>query len=144
MIAGSGDDRTRLEAKARALGIADYVRFTGFVPDAELVELYRCARVFVLAGRGEGFGIVLLEAMACGVPVVASTLDGSVEAVRFGKLGVAIDPGKPDELVAGILEALGRPVGERPAGIEYFSYRAFETRVHEFLGRLLRSEAGSR
>jgi len=142
VISGSGDDRARLEAKARSLGIAGHVRFTGFVPDAELIELYRAARVFVLAGHGEGFGIVLLEAMACGVPVVASTLDGSFEAIGRGKLGIAVDPGNPDALVAGILEALGRTVGERPAGLEYFSYGAFELRVHEFFDRVARSETG--
>jgi phosphatidyl-myo-inositol dimannoside synthase len=144
VIAGSGDDRSRLEAKAHALGIADDVRFAGFVPDNELVDLYRAARVFALAGWGEGFGIALLEAMACGVPAVASILDGSFEAVGGGKLGIAVDPRKPDSLVAGILEALGRPVGERPAGIEYFSYGAFEARVHQFLGGLARSQADAR
>jgi phosphatidylinositol alpha-1,6-mannosyltransferase len=136
VIAGAGDDRARLEAKARALEVADYVRFTGFVPDAELVELYRAARAFVLAGCGEGFGIVLLEAMACGVPVVASILDGSFEAVRGGELGVAVDPRDRDALVAGIGQALQRPVGKRPQGLDYFAYPAFEARVHALLARI--------
>jgi phosphatidyl-myo-inositol dimannoside synthase len=136
VIAGSGDDRARLEAKARALGVADRVRFTGYVPDSEMVDLYRSARVFVLAGRGEGFGIVLLEAMACGVPAVASTLDGSIEAVQGGELGVAVDPRDRDALVEGIGRALQRPVGERPHGLDYFGYPAFETRAHALLTRV--------
>jgi glycosyltransferase involved in cell wall biosynthesis len=130
VIAGSGDDRARLETKAYAQGVREFVRFTGYVPDEELIDLYRASRVFVLAGRGEGFGIVLLEAMACGIPVVASTLDGSYDAVRAGKLGLAVDPDDRNALIAGIREALRRPAGVRPAGLEDFGYRAFEARAH--------------
>jgi len=139
VIAGDGDDRRRLEAKARDLGIFDFVRFTGYVPEAELVHLYRAARAFTLAGHGEGFGIVLLEAMACGIPVVASTLDGSFEAIGGGKLGIAVDPTDQRALIEGISAALSRPVGVRPVGLDGFSYEAFETRVHGFLARIAAS-----
>lgn len=137
VVTGSGDDRGRLEGKARQLGIEPHVRFTGYVPDAEIIDIYRAADVFTLAGHGEGFGIVLLEAMACGVPVVASILDGSFEAIGRGKLGVGVDPTKADSLVTGILEALRRPVGVRPAGLEFFSYDAFQARVQAALGRAM-------
>ena len=133
VIAGSGDDRARLEAKAHRQGVHQFVRFTGYVPDEALVDLYRAARVFALAGRGEGFGIVLLEAMACGIPVVASTLDGSFDAVLGGKLGQAVDPGDRNALLAAIRDALRVPSGIRPVGLEYFSYRSFEERVHDLL-----------
>ncbi len=139
VIAGSGDDRARLEAKAQQLGVGGHVRFAGYVPDAELVDLYRAARAFTLAGRGEGFGIVLLEAMACGIPAVASTLDGSFEAIGRGKLGIAVDPTRRDSLMSGLLEALRHPVGARPVGLESFSYDAFEARVHAVLGRVMGS-----
>jgi glycosyltransferase involved in cell wall biosynthesis len=136
VIAGDGDDRSRLEAKARDLGIAAYVRFTGYVSEAEKLELYRAARAFVLAGWGEGFGLVLLEALACGVPVVASTLDGSFEAIKEGALGVAVDPHDPDALCAGILEALRRPSGQRLPGLGYFSREAFSHRIHDLIARI--------
>ena len=139
VIAGSGDDRARLESKAQAHGVHQFVRFTGYVPDEELIDLYRASRVFVLAGRGEGFGIVLLEAMACGIPAVASTLDGSSEAVGGGKLGCVVDPGDRNALIAAIRDALRRPSGIRPAGLEDFSYQAFEKRAHD----LLRDAAGT-
>jgi glycosyltransferase involved in cell wall biosynthesis len=141
VIAGSGDDQVRLEAKARALGIADHVRFTGYVPDEDLVGLYRAAHVFVLAGYGEGFGIVLLEAMACGIPVVASTLDGSFEAVGRGTLGIAVNPRDPDALAKAILDGLARPVGMRPEGLEGFSFPAFQDRAHALLQRLLKNQS---
>lgn len=141
VIAGAGDDRARLEAKARDLGVIDSVRFTGYLSDAERVELYRVARAFILAGYGEGFGIVLLEAMACGAPVIASTLDGSFEVIRGGELGIAVDPRNRDALIGGILEALRRPFGKRLANIEYFSYQAFEARAHDVLRRIEGSKA---
>ena len=84
LIAGDGDDRARLEKKAAALGVADRVVFAGYVPEEEKADHYRLADAFVMPGRGEGFGIVYLEALACGVPVVASSLDASREAVRDG------------------------------------------------------------
>ena len=139
VVAGGGDDRGRLEAEARQLGVEAHVRFTGYVPDEEIADIYRAARVFALAGHGEGFGIVLLEAMACGVPVVASTLDGSFEAIGRGALGVPVDPTQAGSLVAGLLEALRRPVGVRPAGLDFFSYDAFQARVHAALGRAIGS-----
>ena len=136
VIAGGGDDRARLEAKARTLGLNERVRFTGYVPDGDLVDLYRAARAFVLAGRGEGFGIVLLEAMACGIPVVASTLDGSFEAVGEGKLGAAADPGDRNALTAKIRDALRRPRGIRPEGLQDWGFEAFQERAHDLIQKV--------
>ena len=133
VIAGAGDDRQRLEAKARELGVEQCVRFTGYVRDEEMADLYRSANVFVLAGYGEGFGIVLLEAMACGVPVVASTLDGSFEAVGQGKFGAAVDPRDRDALFGAVSTAMRRSGRERPVGIEIFSHDAFRSRAHDLL-----------
>jgi phosphatidyl-myo-inositol dimannoside synthase len=59
-----------------------------------------------MPGRGEGFGIVYLEALACGVPVVASQVDGSQEAVREGALEILVDPNDAEDIKRGILEAL--------------------------------------
>ena len=85
LVCGDGGDRPRLERKAAELGIADRVVFAGYVSETEKADHYRLADAFVMPGRGEGFGIVYLEALACGVPVVASSLDASREAVRLMK-----------------------------------------------------------
>ena len=127
LACGDGEDRPRLEAKARALGVADAVRFTGLVPEERKDDYYRLSDAFVMASTGEGFGIVLLEAMMCGIPVVASALDGSSEAVLGGKLGLVADPRDPDMLVAGILAAIERPKGV-PPGIDHFSQQRFAER----------------
>ncbi|HEV2211481.1 MAG TPA: asparagine synthase (glutamine-hydrolyzing) [Verrucomicrobiae bacterium] len=149
LLVGDGEDRPRLEAKARALGldvISDrpqsinsngarpLVVFTGHICESEKAAHYRLADVFLLLSRGEGFGIVLLEAMACGVPVIASSADGSREAVRCGSLGQIVDPGNPAQIIDAILRALASPTepAQRrpPAGLEYFSFENFQTRCH--------------
>ncbi|MBA3921432.1 MAG: glycosyltransferase family 4 protein [Nostocaceae cyanobacterium] len=138
MIVGEGDDRQRLESKAKYLGVEKFVIFTGFVPEAEKADYYRLADAFVMPGKGEGFGIVYLEAMACGIPVVASKIDGSREAVRDGLLGILVNPDNPAEIKAGIIEALKRPKGLVPQGLDYFSSDNFEQRCHHIFDKILR------
>jgi phosphatidylinositol alpha-1,6-mannosyltransferase len=139
LIVGDGEDRQRLEAKAQALGVGDRVVFTGFIPEAEKADHYRLAEAFVMPGRGEGFGIVFLEALACGIPVVGSKLDGSREALRGGALGILVDPRRPDEIQAGVLKALQQPPGVIPAGLDYFSFENFEKRCHGILRQVIES-----
>lgn len=141
LIAGDGSDRGRLQKKARSLGIEDRVIFTGYVSESEKADHYRLADAFVMPGRGEGFGIVFLEAMACGIPVVASKADGSREAVLDGKLGILVDPSKPEEIKAGIRKALQRPRGVVPEGLDYFSYENFQKRVFAILSDLTQCES---
>jgi glycosyltransferase involved in cell wall biosynthesis len=84
LIVGDGPDRPRLEAKAVALGVSDNVVFSGYVAESEKVAHYNLADVYVMPSFGEGFGIVLIEAAACGVPVVGSWADGSCKALLDG------------------------------------------------------------
>jgi phosphatidyl-myo-inositol dimannoside synthase len=107
-IAGAGRDRARLEKRA-----AGKVRFLGRVDDADLPALYACADVFAMCCRdrwrgleAEGFGIVFLEAAACGVPSVAGRSGGSHEAVADGETGYVVKP----QDVAAVRAAIGRLV----------------------------------
>ena len=90
-----------------------------------------------------GFGIVFLEAMACGVPVVASTMDGSREAVRDGALGQAINPTDPVALRSAIRAALTRPRGIVPDGLDYFDMSHFRQRVHSIIEQVRGADARS-
>ena len=135
LIAGDGDDKQRLERKAVALRIDKHVVFAGRVPEAEKADHYRTADVFVMPGRQEGFGFVFLEAMASGIPVVASSLDGSREAVLDGELGELADPDDREALKTAIRRALGRP-RQIPAGLAFFSYEKFRQRLHDIIGSL--------
>lgn len=137
LIVGEGDDRLRLAQKAESLGVSGNVVFTGFVPESEKADCYRLADAYVMPSSGEGFGIVFLEAMACGIPVLGSKIDGSREALRYGRLGTLVDPANSQELLAGILATLARSKGAVPQGLDYFSFENFERRCHHLLGKFL-------
>jgi len=137
LVAGDGDDRPRLEAKAQSLGLADRVIFTGMVKEEDKADLFRLADVFVMPGRGEGFGFVFLEALACGVPAVGSQVDGSREALRDGMLGELVDPTDHASIKQGILRALTKPK-EIPQGLSYFAWPAFALRVADAVRSLVK------
>jgi phosphatidyl-myo-inositol dimannoside synthase len=138
LIAGRGDDRERLEAKVQALGLADCVVFTGEVEEARKADHYRLATAYVMPSKGEGFGFVFLEALACGVPVVAGRYDGGYDAILRGELGIAVDPQNQDELVAAIERALGVP-HVIPVRLHDFAFPAFQQRLRESIATLTRS-----
>ena len=92
LIAGDGADRDRLQRLAQDLGVAARVRFLGQVAAAALPDLYRAADLFVLPSTGEGFGIVFLEAMACGTPALGLAVAGATDALADGRLGIAASP----------------------------------------------------
>jgi len=99
-IAGSGDDRPRLEALARSLDLGRRVRFLGFVSEAEKSALLRRAWIVSLTSPKEGWGITNLEAAACGTPVVASDSPGLRESVLDGRTGFLVKHGDVRELAA--------------------------------------------
>lgn len=116
-IAGEGTEaeRRRLERIAEDCGVRDRVRFLGSVPDAHLPALYSASDVFVMLNRTtpegdvEGFGMVFLEAGACGKPVVGGASGGAVEAVRHGVTGYLVPEGDHDAAVRALLILLGDP-----------------------------------
>jgi teichuronic acid biosynthesis glycosyltransferase TuaC len=88
VLAGDGPDRVKLESLARELKVSDRVTFLGAVPQAQLREHYGAADALVLSSSREGWANVLLEAMACGTPVVASRVYGTPEVVASPDAGV--------------------------------------------------------
>lgn len=106
LIVGAGDDKPRVAALARRMGVESAVSFAGFIPANTLVDHYRLADVFAMPSTGEGFGIVFLEAMACGTPVIAGNRDGSVDALDKGRLGLLIEPTSIDAIANGICSLL--------------------------------------
>jgi glycosyltransferase involved in cell wall biosynthesis len=135
LIAGEGELRPELEAQAHALGLEQAVVFTGKVADAELADHLRLATVFALPSEKEGFGIVFLEALCCGCPVLAGNRDGSRDPLGDGRFGLLIDPHLP---LAPPLHALLEERGEslwfqpRPlaaAVARQFGFEAFGARL---------------
>jgi len=142
VIAGDGDDRTRLEALAQELGVASGVEFRGEMDSAELLRAYREADLFVLPSRGEGFGIVFVEAMRCGLPVVAARAAATPEVVADGETGILVPPDIPEALgsaVAGLLlltdERLRMSAAARQRVERNYLYPQFVARWHRWLAR---------
>jgi glycosyltransferase involved in cell wall biosynthesis len=133
LIVGDGPDRQRLQARAQALGVEDAVVFAGRIAEEEKVDHYRLADLYVMPSRGEGFGIVILEALACGIPVIGSRADGTREALLDGRLGELIDPTDPAELMETTERCLKSAIRGRPAGLETFSGEAFVERTQQII-----------
>lgn len=108
-VAGDGDDRGRLEALARSHGLADAVRFLGFVSETEKRDLMRRAWAHVFPSAKEGWGIASVEAAACGTPVVASDRPGLSDSLVNGETGFLVPHGDPAALAATLLRLAGDP-----------------------------------
>lgn len=118
LIAGSGPMRGELERRAARAGVADRLRFLGEVPHADLPTLYCAADVLVLASDREGWANVLLEAMACGTPVVATQVNGTVEVVRSQAAGVLMS----QRSAAALVSAVGQLRCNMPARAQTRAY----------------------
>ena len=114
LVVGEGPDLPRLQRLTARLGLLDRVCFLGRRTVAEIVSLYNLADLFVLLTREEppdveGFGLVFLEAAACGLPSVGGRSGGIPEAVEEGRTGWLVDPRDPRAIAATIIDLLGFP-----------------------------------
>jgi glycosyltransferase involved in cell wall biosynthesis len=105
-IAGSGPDRASLEALAARLGLSRRVRFTGRLELQQMVELYQSADVVLNPSRVDNTPNSILEALACGVPVVSTNVGGIPFLVRHGHTAWLTEPESPEALATGMLEVL--------------------------------------
>ena len=142
LIAGQGEDRIRLEQLAEVHGVSDQVRFLGKVPEADLPDLYRAADLFVLPSTGEGFGIVYLEAMACGTPAVGLAVGGVPDPLGDGELGTLVPVAEDLAAILQGLIATPAPDGAELSHTvrERFGPIPFQTRVAQAFALLTRSE----
>jgi len=116
LIVGDGPDRKRLEALAQTLDVKEAVRFIGWVSDELLPAYYAACDVFILLSRSipeigevEGFGIVYLEAGACGKPVIAGRSGGVMEAVQDGVNGLLVEPKDVQAVCQAVIRVLKNP-----------------------------------
>ena len=127
IIVGDGPERNKLEQESYILGIEKNVKFTGFVSDDILNDYYNSADVFVLPaiidsrGDTEGLGVVLMEAILRGIPVVASNVGGIVDIVENNKTGILTDEKDVNQLANAIIELL-----ENKKKAKYLSDKAME------------------
>ena len=140
-IAGDGDDRPRLEARVRELGIESAVSFIGKIGDNALAGLYARSRFFVMPSRDEGFGLVFLEAMRAARPCIGGTGAAS-EIIQHGVTGFVIDPESRPDLLATMLRLYAEPdtcaqLGKtgRERFLAEFTDRHFQARFLRIIGR---------
>ena len=147
IVGGDGELKTYYQEMANRLGIGDNVEFVGFIPDSKLVEYYNRCSVFVLPSYSsdqEGFGIVLLEALACGKPVVTTEIVGVSNDVHEFNAGVVVKPCDVKSLADAILGILqdsdlrrrmrknGRKIAEK------YSWRKVAAMVEKIYTELVR------
>jgi len=108
-MVGDGPDRAKLMHLTEQFGLVDRIRWHGHVKFSQLPLFYSAADVFVFSGRSGGTPRVLLQAMACGVPVVASEIGGIVDHVDHGRTGLLFSNGCAEELAAQVKRALVDP-----------------------------------
>jgi glycosyltransferase involved in cell wall biosynthesis len=102
VLAGDGDERVALEARARELGLDGRVRFVGSLPRDEVLSLFRSADAALLSSAWENFPHTLVEALAVGTPAIATSVGGVPEIVTHGENGLLVPPGDPAALAAAI------------------------------------------
>jgi phosphatidyl-myo-inositol dimannoside synthase len=112
MLAGPYDEpeKFRIQQMIAAYNLEDNFILTGFIKEEELADHFLLADLFVLPSKKEGFGIVFIEAMAFGLPVICGNADGSIDAVRNKEMGTAIDPDDMNELEQAIRSRLNHPL----------------------------------
>jgi len=118
LLLGDGPERSNLEALSKQLGIAERVQFRGFVSEEEKYQLLAAADVFVLTSLHEGFGLVYLEAMHCGLPIIASRTGGQIDFLTEGETGYLAQTGDAESLASALRRMLAKPeiraaMGER-------------------------------
>jgi glycosyltransferase involved in cell wall biosynthesis len=141
VLIGDGDDCPRLQAAAAELGLKDAVAFRGRVDAEALAAAYSQSALFAMPSRGEGFGLVFVEAMAYGLPCVAGDRDGARDVVLHEQTGFTVDPHDVEALADAIISLLEDPDLRRLYGEagrqrykSRFTFEAFKQRTLETLG----------
>jgi phosphatidylinositol alpha-1,6-mannosyltransferase len=145
-ILGDGDERAFLEELATREGLAQHVQFLGERDDATLVQCYQQCDLFALPNRQvgrdiEGFGMVLLEAQACGKPVLAGASGGTAETMQLDETGRIVNCDNPETLAAAVGELLGDPArlaamgqAARPWVVDQFDWDALSRQAADLFG----------
>lgn len=147
LLAGKYDDveKARLDKLIAENNLQSNVIFAGYIKDEEVTKHYQLGDVFIMPSKGEGFGIVFIEAMACGRNVVAGNADGSKDALRNGELGVILDADNVDAIAIVIAEKIKNKENYDAAYAanlqqkvkDYFGFAAYKQKLKGILNPIL-------
>ncbi|OKH56221.1 glycosyltransferase [Calothrix sp. HK-06] len=142
IIVGRGNDSQRIKELTTELAVQDCVTLAGFIPDEQLCDYYNLCDVFAMPSKAEGFGMVYLEALACGKPVLAGNQDGAISALCDGKLGALVNPDDVEEIAKTLIQILQgyypnllmyQPEQLRQMVIEQFGFERFQATLAMYL-----------
>lgn len=148
LLAGSYDaaEKNYVQNIIDRLELRDSVILTGFIPEEELPAHFSLADIYVMPSIKEGFGIVFVEAMFYGVPVIAGNADGSSDALLQGELGVLIEPENPAAIATAIKKILKNPDNYVPRHellMAHFGYEAYKRKLNNLLSHGIRKNFGN-
>lgn len=119
-------EKKRLDKLIERYKIAGHVKFIGFVDEAEVTDHFLLSDVFIMPSKKEGFGIVFIEATACGLRVIAGNKDGSVDALQRGELGTLVDPDNLNDIENALTNLLNSPIyDEEKKDLQKKTYHIF-------------------
>jgi phosphatidylinositol alpha-1,6-mannosyltransferase len=143
VLGGKADEgeKTRLTKLIATNNLQQHIRMANYIADKELIHHFLLADVFVMPSKKEGFGIVFIEAAACGCPVIAGNQDGSTDALLNGQLGILINPESTGELITAIDKVITQSKSEelsvalQQQCLSHFSYERYKQKVVGLLQR---------
>ncbi len=137
LLAGKADDseRQRIEQLITANDLNEEVKLIGFLPEEELIEHFLLSDIFIMPSKGEGFGIVFIEAAACGCQVIGGNKDGSTDALLNGKLGQMVSPDSQEEIIEAVKNAIANQISHQPKiqqqlTLEHFGFEQYIDKVN--------------
>jgi glycosyltransferase involved in cell wall biosynthesis len=143
-IVGEGQQKEKLAALARALGIEEHVKFEGFVPYSNMPHYFQRSDIFCFPTLGEPFGKAIIEAMACGKPVITTNVGGSSEIIQDKVDGILVPPSNPEAIAQQITRLIDdrnetHMLGERAreTAVNRFSWSTVAEKYHQLYSELL-------
>lgn len=133
------EEKLRLDKIIRELALESQIIFTGFIPDSSLAAHYNIADLYIMPSKKEGFGIVFIEALFYGKPVIAGNKDGSADALGNGKFGLLVDPDNEQEITTAIgkvLENTSAYIPDHKEVTGQFGYLGYKANLKSILEQL--------
>jgi phosphatidylinositol alpha-1,6-mannosyltransferase len=129
-------EKQRLDKLISELALNEYVVFAGFIPDEEIAAHYNMADIYIMPSKKEGFGIVFIEALYYGKPVIAGNKDGSVDALYNGEFGLLVDPDNQQEIIEAVYKIIQDKQKYTPNHnllLEKFSYVSYKKNLKDII-----------